>query len=89
MSQPLSVLLDLKKTFEVHCDACGKSLGAVLSQEGHPIAYKSHRLHPQERTLGIYEKELLAVIRALNAWKHYCWEHHSSFAWIIKVSNTL
>ena len=71
MSQPLLVLPDLKKTFEVHCDACGESLGAVLSQEGHPIAYKSRRLHPQEKTLGIYEKELLAVIHALDARKHY------------------
>ena len=38
MSGPLLVLPDLKKTFEVHCDA----LGVVLSQEGHPIAYESH-----------------------------------------------
>ena len=41
MTQPLLILPDIKKTFEVHCDACGKSLGAVLSQEGHPIAYES------------------------------------------------
>ena len=71
MSGPLLVLPDLKKTFEVHCDASGDSLGAVLSQEGHPIAYESRRLQPQERSLGIYEKELLAVIHALDSWKHY------------------
>ena len=46
MSGPLLVLLDLKKTFEAHCDASGDSLGAVLSQEGHPIAYESHWLQP-------------------------------------------
>ena len=36
--QPLLVLPDLKKSFEVHCDACEDSIGVVLSQEGHPIA---------------------------------------------------
>ena len=48
MSGPLLVLPDLKKTFKVHCDASGESLGAVLSQEGHPIAYESCQLQPQE-----------------------------------------
>ena len=44
MYGPLLILPDLKKTFEVHCDVSSDSLVAVLSQEGHPIAYKSHRL---------------------------------------------
>ena len=70
MSQPL-VLPDLKKQFEIHCDASGDCLGAVLLQEGHPIAYESHRLHTIEHSLGAYEKELLAMIHALDSWKHY------------------
>ena len=70
-SKPLLKLPNLDQTFEVHCDASGDSLGAVLSQEGQPIAYESLRLQPQERALGIYEKELLAVIHALDSWKHY------------------
>ena len=71
MYGPLLILLDLKKTFEVHCDAFGDSLGVVLSQEGHPIAYESRRLQSQEQSLGIYEKELLAMIHALDTWNHY------------------
>ena len=71
MSKPLLKLPNLDQTFEIHCDACGDSLGAVLSQEGQPIAYESRRLQPQECTLGIYEKELLTVIHALDSWKHY------------------
>ena len=30
-TRPLLVLPNLSKTFELHCDACGNSLGAVLS----------------------------------------------------------
>ena len=71
MLQPLLVLLDLKKTFEVPCDASSDCLGAVLLQEGHPKAYESHHLHTTKHSLGIYEKELLAMIHALYFWKHY------------------
>ena len=41
MYRPLLVLPNLKNTFEVHCDASSDSLGAVISQEGNPIAYES------------------------------------------------
>ena len=71
MTKPLLIIPDLKKSFEVQCDACGESLGAVLLQEGHPIAYESQRLNSQEQVLGIHEKELLVVIHALSSWKHY------------------
>ncbi|RXY01996.1 hypothetical protein DD576_30230 [Klebsiella pneumoniae] len=70
-SQPVLVLPDLSKPFEVQCDACGDCLGAVLLQEGHAIAYESRRLNSDERVLGIYEKEVLAVLHALDTWKHY------------------
>ena len=71
MTKPLLIIPDLSKPFEVQCDACGESLGVVLLQEGHPIAYESRRLKPEEQILGIYEKELLAIIHALSSWKHY------------------
>ena len=67
MSGPLLVLPDLKKTFEVHIDALCDSLGAVLSQKGHPRAYERCQLQPQEPLLGIYKKELIDVIHALDS----------------------
>ena len=71
LTKPLLIIHDLKKPFEVQCDACGESLGAVLLQEGHPIAYESRWLESQEQVLAIYGKELLAIILAMSSWKHY------------------
>ncbi|WP_176691507.1 RNase H-like domain-containing protein [Enterobacter cloacae complex sp. GF14B] len=48
MTKLLLILLDFNKPFEVHFNACGDSIEVFLSQEGRPIAYESHRLHPQE-----------------------------------------
>ncbi|MCO5576631.1 hypothetical protein L7F22_030446 [Adiantum nelumboides] len=68
---PISILPDLQKSFEVYCDACGRSLGAVLMQDGRVIAYESRLFSKPEMTAQIYEKELLAVIQALTQWQHY------------------
>ena len=40
-SQPVLILPDLSKPFEVQCNACGDCRGAVLLQEGHARAYES------------------------------------------------
>ncbi|MCO5612255.1 hypothetical protein L7F22_066519 [Adiantum nelumboides] len=68
---PVLILPDLQKSFEVYCDACGRSLCAVLMQEGRVIAYESRMFSKPEMTAQIYEKELLAVIHALTQWRHY------------------
>ncbi|MCO5588554.1 hypothetical protein L7F22_042511 [Adiantum nelumboides] len=70
-TEPVLILPDLQKSFEVYCDACGRSLGAVLMQEGRFIAYESCMFSKPEMTAQIYEKELLAVIHALTQWRHY------------------
>lgn len=70
-TQPVLILPDLRKPFVVQCDACGHSLGAVLMQDGHVVAYESRILLPTEKSLQVYEKELLAVLHALSTWKHY------------------
>ncbi|MCO5572903.1 hypothetical protein L7F22_026664 [Adiantum nelumboides] len=60
-----------EKSFDVYCDACGRSLGAILMQDGRVIAYESRLFSKPEMTAQIYEKELLAVIHAPTQWRHY------------------
>jgi RNase H-like domain found in reverse transcriptase len=62
--------------FRVEADASGYVTGAVLSQlqddgKWHLVGFLSKSLSEAERNYDIYDKELMAVIQALEAWRHY------------------
>ena len=70
-SAPVLRLPDCTQPFEVVADASLNGTGAVLMQEGHPIAYFSKKFSPAERNYTTGEQELLAVHCALAEWRCY------------------
>ena len=57
--------VDVSKPFEVETDTSNFTLGSVLIQEGHPIAYDSQKLNDAERRYTIFEKQMLAIVHCL------------------------
>jgi len=43
----------------------------VLLQDGHPNAYFSEKLHGASLNYPTFDKELYALMRALQTWEHY------------------
>lgn len=76
ISAPVLALLDFSKPFVVETDASGKGIGVVLMQDNHPIAYISKSLGPKQQAMSIYERELLAIVYAVQKWGTYLSHAH-------------
>ena len=70
-SEPVLHIADPAKPYTVDCDASGFALGAVLLQEGHPIAYESRKFTAAEKNYSVGDRELCAVVHALTVWRCY------------------
>jgi hypothetical protein len=70
-SAPVLALPDFTLPFHVETDASGTGVGTVLQQNGHPLAFISKSLSPRNQGLSTYEKEYLAVLMVVDAWRHY------------------
>lgn len=70
-STPVLALPDFSRPFSIETDACDTGVGAVLVQDGHPIAYLSKSLGVRNQRVSIYEKEFLVVMMAVDKWRAY------------------
>ncbi|CCO35435.1 Retrotransposable element Tf2 155 kDa protein type 1 [Rhizoctonia solani AG-1 IB] len=73
-NRPVLAHSDPSKPYFLETDASGVAMGAILSQrleDGrlHPIAYMSKSFNDAERNYDTHDKELLAIIRALEEWR--------------------
>nr|GEU73097.1 hypothetical protein [Tanacetum cinerariifolium] len=73
---PVLALPNFEQEFVVETDASGNGIGAVLCQNGHPIAYWSKTLSAKHQALSTCKKEFLAVVAALDKWKGYLLDRH-------------
>lgn len=62
---------NIDEPFTLRCDASGVAIGAVLEQDGIPLAFISRVLTDSERLFPITEKECLAIVWATEYFEDY------------------
>jgi hypothetical protein len=86
------------RPFRIEADSSDFATGAVLSQlssedeKWHPVAYLSKSLSETERNYEIHDKEMLAIMRALEEWRHFLegapdkfeiWTDHKNLEYLV------
>jgi len=70
-SMPVLHLPDFSKIFVIETDASAVAVGAVLSQEGHPLSFISRKLNPRMQAASVYVREMFAITEAVKRWRQY------------------
>ena len=68
---PVLQYYDVNKPVTVQCDASQAGLGCAIMQDGQPVEYASRALTQTEQAYAQIEKELLAIVFALERFDTY------------------
>jgi hypothetical protein len=76
VTTPILVFRDWSKEFNVHVDASSIALGSILAQPGagdidHPMSFARRKLSTTERNYTMTKREGLAMVYALQKFRHY------------------
>jgi hypothetical protein len=61
---------DFNAPFQIHTDASKTQIGAVMSQNGKPIAFYSRKMHSAQQNYTVTEKELLSIVATLKEFRN-------------------
>ena len=75
-TEPILAMWEPDRPTRLEVDASGYATGGVLLQQlsderWHPVAVRSESMAEVEHNYEIYDKEMLAIVRALEDWRHY------------------
>jgi len=97
--EPVLAALDLDKKMRMEVDVSDYATGGILLMEcedglWRPVAFLSKSLNEMERNYEIHDKEMLAIIRELECWKHLLegaqskfeiWTDHKNLEYFMKA----
>ena len=98
-TKPVLVAPDLNKEFRIEVDASNYATGGVLSIKcsnklQRPVTFISKSLSDTEKNYEIHDKEMLVVVRYLEAWRYFLkgmtmkfeiWTDHKNLEYFMKV----
>jgi len=97
--EPVLAAPDIDKKMRMEVDALDYATGGVLSMEcedglWRPVAFLSKSLNETERNYEIHDKEMLAIVRGLEAWRYLLegaqykfeiWTDHKNLEYFMKA----
>jgi len=99
MKEPVLAAPDIDKKMRIEVDVSDYMTGGVLSMEckdglWRPVAFLSKSLNETERNYEIHDKEMLAIVRGLEVWRHLLegaqfkfeiWMDHKNLEYFMKT----